>query len=168
MFGVFALLLKATQFKEPLVRQRIGERFAACGIAPERLMLEGSAPRVDYLAAYQRMDIALDPFPYTGGTTSVEGLWMGVPVLTLSGDLFLSRQGVGLLMNAGLPEWIASDADDYVAKAVAQAGDLQRLAMLRQQLRQLVLSSPLFDATGFAQHFETALSGMWTAFLQKA
>lgn len=71
-------------------------------------------------------------------------------------------------MNAGLPEWIASDADDYVAKAVAQAGDLQRLAMLRQQLRQLVLSSPLFDATGFAQHFETALSGMWTAFLQKA
>lgn len=86
------LLLKATQFKEPLVRQRIGERFAACGIAPERLMLEGSAPRVDYLAAYQRMDIALDPFPYTGGTTSVEGLWMGVPVLTLSGDRFLSRQ----------------------------------------------------------------------------
>lgn len=162
------LLLKATQFKEPLVRQRIGERFAACGIAPERLMLEGSAPRVDYLAAYQRMDIALDPFPYTGGTTSVEGLWMGVPVLTLSGDRFLSRQGVGMLMNAGLPEWIASDADDYVAKAVAQAGDLQRLAMLRQQLRQLVLSSPLFDATGFAQHFETALSGMWTAFLQKA
>jgi len=84
-----------------------------------------------------------------------------VPVLTLSGKRFLSRQGIGLLMNAGLPEWIAADPDDYVARAVAHANDLQRLATLRAGLRQQVLASPLFDAPRFAQHFEAALRAMW-------
>ena len=86
---------------------------------------------------------------------------MGVPVLTLAGERFPSRQGVSLLMNAGLPEWIAADADDYVARAVAHAGDLQRLAALRNGLRPQVLASPVFDAARFAGHFEAALRGMW-------
>jgi predicted O-linked N-acetylglucosamine transferase (SPINDLY family) len=86
---------------------------------------------------------------------------MGVPVLTLSGQHFLHRQGVGLLMNAGLPEWVASDADDYVARAVFHAGNLERLAVLRSQLREQVLASPVFDAARFAMHFEAALRGMW-------
>jgi len=126
-----------------------------------RLTLEGYSSRADYLAAYHRVDIALDPFPFTGGATSVEGLWMGVPVLTLAGKSFLSRQGVGLLMNAGLPEWVAEDTDDYVARAVSHAGDLQRLATLRNGLRQQIRSSPIFDAPRFARHFEEALRGMW-------
>ena len=112
-------------------------------------------------AAYQRVDIAFDPFPYTGGATSVHALWMGVPVLTLAGDRFVSRQGVGLLMNAGLPEWIAVDAEDYVARAMAHAGDMQRLASLRSGLRRQLLSSPVFDTKRFADHFATALRGMW-------
>ena len=86
---------------------------------------------------------------------------MGVPVLTLAGESFLSRQGVGLLMNVGLPDWIASDAEDYVARAVAHAGDLPRLAKLREGLRQQVMASPLLDAPRFARHFEAALRGMW-------
>jgi predicted O-linked N-acetylglucosamine transferase (SPINDLY family) len=107
------------------------------------------------------VDIALDPFPFTGGTTTVEALWMGVPVLTLTGQSFLARQGVGLMMNAGLPQWIADDPDDYVARAVSHAGNLQTLAALRAGLRQQVLASPIFDATRFALHFEAALRGMW-------
>jgi protein O-GlcNAc transferase len=79
----------------------------------------------------------------------------------LAGNTFLSRQGVGLLMNAGLPEWIASDADDYVRRAVAHAGDLRRLSTLRTSLRSQVLASPLFDAPRFARHFEVALRGIW-------
>jgi predicted O-linked N-acetylglucosamine transferase (SPINDLY family) len=123
--------------------------------------LEAYGPRADYLSAYQRVDIALDPFPFPGGTTTVEALWMGVPVLTLSGKSFLSRQGVGLLMNAGLPDWIATDLDDYVTKAISHAGELQRLAALRANLRQQVLASPIFDAPRFAKNFAAAMRSMW-------
>ena len=143
------------------MRQSIIERFAVHGVVADRLTLEGDSARADYLAAYQRVDIALDPFPYTGGTTTVEALWMGVPVLTLMGESFLARQGVGLLMNAGLPDWVAADADDYVARAVSHASDLARLASVRQELRSQVLASPLFDAQRFARNFESALRGMW-------
>ena len=155
------LLLKAKQLQEPEARLAVIERFAAQGIAGDRLRLEGPTPRADYLDAYNRVDIALDPFPYPGGTTTVEALWMGVPVLTLAGSSFISRQGVGLLMNAGLPDWIATDPDDYVARAVAHGSDVRQLASLRAGLRQQVMISPLFDAPRFARHFETALRGMW-------
>jgi protein O-GlcNAc transferase len=155
------LFLKYQQLGEASVRQNTRERFAAHGIKPERLTLESYASRSSYLATYQRVDIALDPFPFPGGTTTAEALWMGIPVLTLAGKRFLSRQGVGLLTNAGLPDWIAADAHDYLARAVSHAGDLHRLAALRRGLRQQMLDSPVFDASRFAQHFETALLGMW-------
>lgn len=157
------LFLKAQQLNVATARQGMVERFAACGIGADRMILEGSESRAKYLAAYQRVDIALDPFPYTGGTTSVEGLWMGVPVLTLAGESLLSRQGVGILRNAGLPDWIATGADDYVARAESYASDLQRLSALRNRLRQQVLASPIFDAPRFARNFEAALYGMWQA-----
>jgi predicted O-linked N-acetylglucosamine transferase (SPINDLY family) len=156
------LFLKTKQLKDASVRKIIVERFAAQGIDTRRLALEGNVPqRMKHLESYNRVDIALDPFPYPGITTSVEGLWMGVPLITLSGERFLSRQGVGLLMNAGLPEWIASDADDYVARAVSHASDLQRLAKLRNGLRQQVLASPIMDTRRFAMHFGAALRDMW-------
>ena len=156
-----SLFLKAKPLEETVVRQSVVKRFAVHGIGADRLVLKGPVPRAEYLDPYQQVDIALDPFPYAGTTTSVEGLWMGVPMLTLAGESLLSRQGVGLLMNAGLPEWIAADADDYVARAILHAGDLQRLAALRSRLRQQVLASPIFDAPRFAHHFEAALCGMW-------
>jgi predicted O-linked N-acetylglucosamine transferase (SPINDLY family) len=86
---------------------------------------------------------------------------MGVPVLTRTGDRFLSRCGESLLANAGLPDWIAEDGDDYLAKAVRHAAKPKRLAALRSSLRQRVLASPLFDAPRFAGHLEKALWGMW-------
>ena len=103
----------------------------------------------------------LDTFPYTGGTTTCEALWMGVPTLTLSGDTLLARQGVSLLTAAGLPEWVAASRQEYVVKAVALASDQAGLAALRSGLREQVLASPLFDAPRFARNFEDALWGMW-------
>ena len=161
------LLLKAKQLAEPSLRERVMERFAAHGVDAHRLVLEGPSPRRTYLEAYQRVDIALDPFPFPGGTTTAEALWMGVPVLTLAGERFLSRQGVGLMMNAGLPDWIATDPDAYVARAAAHAGDLPRLAALRGRLRQQVLSSPVFDAKLFARDFSAAMRGMWHAWCSR-
>ncbi|MHB8919760.1 MAG: tetratricopeptide repeat protein [Halothiobacillus sp.] len=155
------LFLKSRQLNETTKVQHTLKRFAKHGIAADHLILEGASPRAEYLAAYHRVDIALDPFPFTGGTTTAEGLWMGVPVLTLAGERFLSRQGIGMLMNAGLTDWIAADTDDYVTQAAAHANDLPRLARLREGLRQQVLVSPLFDAARFARHFEACLQGMW-------
>ena len=156
------LFLKTKQLSDVTVQQGVVERFAAHGIDAGRLVLERHAQRVELLAAYHRVDIALDPFPFPGGTTSVEGLWMGVPVQTLAGERFLSHIGESILHNAGLPQWIAADADAYVVSAVRHAGNLHCLAGLRSGLRQQVLASPLFDASRFAYHFEAALRGMWT------
>lgn len=155
------LFLKARQLYNSSARDEVIEQFSHHGIAPSRLILEGPEVRANYFAAYNRVDIALDPFPYTGGTTTAEALWMGVPVLTMSGTHFLARQGVGLLMNAGLPDWIASDPVDYVDRAEAHASDIKALATLRAHLRAQVLTSPVFDASRFAMHFEEALRGMW-------
>jgi len=111
--------------------------------------------------------MALDPFPYPGGTTTAEGLWMGVPIVTKRGDRLLSHQGESLLHNAGLSHWIAQDDDDYLSKAVAFASELGSLSSLRATLRQQMLVSPLCDAARFARHFEDALWAMWNLWRQQ-
>jgi len=156
------LFLKSKQLSDPAVQGRTTERFATHGISANRLIYEGSQPRDEFFAAYHRVDIALDPFPYTGGTTTAEALWMGVPVLTLAGESFLSRQGVGLLMNAGFSDWVAKSPDDYVNKAMRQATDVPSLVKLRASLRRQVLDSPIYDAESFARHFVKAMRAMWT------
>ncbi|ADE10852.1 tetratricopeptide repeat protein [Sideroxydans lithotrophicus] len=159
------LFLKYSQLNDPSVRDATLQRYAMHGIGKERLILEGSSPRAEYLASYHRVDIALDPFPYPGGTTSMESLWMGVPVLTRRGDRFLAHAGETIACNAGLDTWVATDEDDYLAKAVSFSSDLARLAKLRAGLRSQVLSSPIFDAPRFAGHFENAMWGMWKKWL---
>ncbi len=155
------LFLKTKQLNEAAIRQHTAERFAAHKIDASRLIMESTESREKYFAAYNRVDISLDPFPYPGGTTTVESLWMGVPVLTLNGESFLSRQGVGILMNSGLADWIANDAEEYVARAASYAQDLGQLSTLRLNLRQQVLASPIMDGKRFAEHFGNALRGMW-------
>ena len=155
------LFLKAKQLESAPARNDVIQRFSRLGIDADRLIMKGFVPRAEYLSPHHEVDIALDPFPYPGITTSVESLWMGVPVLTLAGKHFLSRQGVGLLTNVGLPDWIAADEDDYICRAVTQAGNLTQLADLRRRLRHQVLTSPVFDAPRFASHFEAALREMW-------
>ena len=112
------LYLKTKQLNDPGVRDTTFRRFAARGITPDRLLLEGTSPRAQMLEAYNRVDIILSPFPYPGGTTSAEGLWMGVPAITRRGDRFLPHIGESIAHNAGLADWIAENDDDYVAKAL--------------------------------------------------
>ena len=155
------LFLKTALLDDPTNRDGTLRRFERLGIDPARLIVEGRAPRAELLACYDRVDIALDPFPYPGGTTSVEALWMGVPVITRRGDRFLSHVGETIAQNAGLADWIAADDDAYLAIATARSQDLAALSALRQGLRQQVLASPLFDAARFGKHFTAAIHGMW-------
>ncbi|HQB39952.1 MAG TPA: tetratricopeptide repeat protein [Deltaproteobacteria bacterium] len=164
-----SLFLRTSQLQDSAVLDSILQRFSTHGIKADRLILDGTySSRTELFRAYHQVDIALDPFPYNGTTTSAEALWMGVPVLTMRGDRFISHVGESILTNAGLPEWIAADEDDYVAKAVEFTSDLDSLSRLRAGLREQVLSSPLFDAPRFARHFADAMWGMWEKYLQKS
>ncbi|WP_175798720.1 tetratricopeptide repeat protein [Burkholderia ambifaria] len=154
------LLLKSAQLDEAALRTSIAARFAAHGIPAERLLLRGGSKRLAHIATYNDIDIVLDPFPYPGGTTSVEGLWMGAPFITRRGDRFLSHIGESILHTLGMPEWIADNDDDYVAKAAAFAQRLPHVAAVRAGLREQLLRSPLCDAPRFARHLEAAFAQM--------
>lgn len=156
------LLLKSKPLGTPAIRDRYLGLFAEHGIGPERLTLAGKIPEVaGHLALYNQVDIALDPFPYNGTTTTCEALWMGVPVVTLAGDHHCARVGANLLARIGLEELVAESADAYVQKAVAMAQDLPRLAQLRAELRGRMQHSPLCDAMGFTRTLEAAYRDMW-------
>ncbi|MBL0143647.1 MAG: tetratricopeptide repeat protein [Betaproteobacteria bacterium] len=138
-------------------------RLAAQGIDSGRVDMHGFAPRSQYLAAHAQVDFLLDTFPYPGGTTTCEALWMGVPTLTLAGESMIARQGASLLTAAGLADWVATSRDDYVSRAIALSGNLPHLAALRQGLRDQVRGSALFDAPRFARNLEDALQALWAA-----
>jgi len=161
------LYLNMSSLRDHSLRKSVIERYAAQGIPETRLILEPTNGRIAALNSYNRIDIALDPFPYPGGTTSYEALWMGVPILTMRGSNYISHLGESIMHNAGLSDWIASNEDEYIAKAIAFSADLVNLAKLRGSLRAQVLASPLFDAQRFAQDFEDALWGMWQARTRK-
>ncbi len=155
------LRLQCKQFSESTQVEQLLHRLQRYGIDSVRVVTHGAAGREAYLAAHAEVDLILDTFPYPGGTTTCEALWMGVPTLTLAGDSLLARQGASLLTAAGLAEWVANSKMEYIAKAITLASDLPRLASLRAGLRPQVLASPLFDAPRFARNFEDALWGMW-------
>jgi len=158
------LLIKSLNgMTEEKSRQRIRERFSAAGIDPARLELKGRVfPAAAHLQTYNQIDIALDTFPYNGSTTTCEALWMGVPVITLAGATHAARVGVSLLSAVGLPELIASSAEEYVDIAASLAGDPQRLARYRKDLRNRMEKSPLTDAPRLARQIEAAYRDIWT------
>ena len=162
------LFLKAQQLADEAQRAATLGRFAAHGIAADRLTMEGPSPREDYLAAYNRVDISLSPFPYPGGTTTAESLWMGVPVLCRHGDRFLGHLCESVVHSVDLGDWIAADDDDYVAKAVTFASDRHALAMLRAGLRTRVLASSLCNPDRFARSLEAQFEAMWQAHVRDA
>jgi predicted O-linked N-acetylglucosamine transferase (SPINDLY family) len=131
------------------------------GVDASRLEFLPMRELLDYFRTYERVDVALDSFPYAGGTTTCDALWMGVPVVTLVGDRPFSRSGASLLRNAGLTELITRTPDEYVRAAVELATDRARLAGLRAGLRDRLRASPLLDATGFARAVEQAFDAMW-------
>ena len=159
--GKSRLFLKAAQFKDHNFVEKTKIQFRHFGVLPEQLCFEGPTERTAYFYAYNKIDIALDPFPYPGGTTSVEGLWMGVPVITKKGNRFISHNGETIAHNCGQQDWIANDNKDYIEKAVRFSSDLQGLANLRSGLRAQVLASPLFDAKRFARNFEKVMFEIW-------
>ena len=141
--------------------ERLSARLEARGITAERVEFAPFLPVVDYLRLYDRVDIALDPTPYSGGTSTCDALWMGVPVLTLPGERPASRSAGSILTALALHEWIARDADDYVRRAVEHAQRPSELALLRRSLRERMLASPLTDEALFARELEQAFDQMW-------
>ncbi|CAO3440659.1 O-linked N-acetylglucosamine transferase, SPINDLY family protein [Azospirillum endophyticum] len=150
------LVLKAAPLADRAVHRRVLGLFTAHGVEPGRLDLLGRIPdNSGHLAAYGLMDVALDPFPYNGTTTSCEALWMGVPLLTLPGDRHAARVGASLLTAVGRPDLIAADEDDFIDKAVAFAAAPGRLAEERKEMRARLEASRLCDAAAFAREFES-------------
>lgn len=153
------LLVKNNLLAEAATRQSLLSRFAGHGIGEERLLLEPGCAHHELLDHYASVDVALDPFPYNGGTTTCEALTQGVPVVTLRGGHFVSRVGATILYHAGLAGWIAGDAAGYVETALRlarQAPSHDRAALVAQ-----VAASPLGDAAAFAGHLESAFRGAW-------
>jgi protein O-GlcNAc transferase len=160
------LLLRCPQFSDPGPRERIGKYFADQGISSGRLQFSGRAVHREFLNTYNEIDIALDPFPYSGGLSTCEAVYMGVPVLALAGEIFAARHSVSHLSNAGLQDWIAYSTEEYVAKAIKFAADLPGLANFRGNLRRRVTNSPLCDAPRFGKNLGAALRKIWVEYCE--
>jgi predicted O-linked N-acetylglucosamine transferase (SPINDLY family) len=130
-------------------------------MSPERVEFVAYLPWTEYFETYHRIDVALDPFPYGGGTTTCDALWMGVPVVSLAGKLAVGRGGLSILSNVGLADLVGRDVDQYVQIAAGLAADISRLQELRATMRERMRSSPLMDAPRFARNLEAAYRQMW-------
>jgi predicted O-linked N-acetylglucosamine transferase (SPINDLY family) len=124
--------------------------FTRRGIAADRIILEGWSPNLDTMAQYGRVDLALDTQPYSGGLTTCEALWMGVPVICCPGRGFATRHATSHVTNAGCGQFVAENLDAYADKAVEWANRIDELAVLRSQMREQVAASPLCDGPMFA------------------
>jgi predicted O-linked N-acetylglucosamine transferase (SPINDLY family) len=153
------LLLKAPSFADPAAVAAIQARLSAEGIAPERVAFRGPVGLADMMAEYADVDIALDPVPYNGGTTSLQAMWMGAPVVVKAGGHFVSRMGASFMTAAGLSDWVAADDDAYVAIAVAKGRDRQALLELKRGLRRRLQSCPAWDV----QAHTRAMQAGWLA-----
>jgi predicted O-linked N-acetylglucosamine transferase (SPINDLY family) len=145
------LSLKTGGLDDAGVRSGIERRFAKLGIAPERIKFEGWSKAGELLAAYHHVDLALDTQPYSGGLTTCEALWMGVPVITMPGQTFAGRHSTSHATNAGLGDFVAADLERYIRLAVDRANKLDQLSVLRGQIRERMEKSPLCDAPRFAE-----------------
>jgi protein O-GlcNAc transferase len=160
--GGSRLLLKGAGLENPGLKAYFLERIRTAGIDPGQVdLLERTPSLRDHLALYQRIDVALDPFPYNGTTTTCEALWMGVPVVALRGDRHVARVGASLLSAVGHRDWVADDAEGYLRIAAGLAADRPRLASLRGSLRAELGRSPLLDHQGQAERFGRALRSCW-------
>ncbi len=148
-------------------REGVHRLFQDAGISGDRVEFTSKAPRLSYLERYHDLDLCLDPFPYNGAITTMDSLWMGVPVVTLAGHTEVGRAGVSILTNVGLPELIADTPGEYVAIAAHLAGDWARLSELRAGLRPRMRTSPLLDGKGYTADVEAAFRRMWTTWCEQ-
>jgi predicted O-linked N-acetylglucosamine transferase (SPINDLY family) len=162
------LLLKGRMLRFKGVEEHLHRQFQEHGIEPDRVeCVKWIKSPVDHLDLYKRVDIALDPFPYNGTTTSCEALWMGVPVVTLAGQEHVSRVGVSLLTQVGLEDWIADSAAAYIDCAAAWGEKPNELATLRGRLRERMAVSGLCDALAHTRALETAYRNIWQRWLNQ-
>ena len=161
------LLLEIAGIHDPKFKNHIEERLQRAGMDLKRVTLEPRKPSNQYVL-YNKIDIALDPFPCVGGTTSMDTVWMGVPFVTLAGKHFVSRMGVTILTNAGMPELIAHNIDEYIKIASDLANDRERLKKMRHNLRDRVKDSPIMNQQAFARNMEAAYHEMWKAWCAKS
>jgi protein O-GlcNAc transferase len=149
-------------------RKQTIEFLAQHGISAERVTFIGFQPRLCYLELYHRIDLGLDTFPYNGHTTSLDALWMGVPVVTLVGATVVGRAGLSQLTNVGLPELVAATPEQFVRVVVELAQDVPRLSRLRAALRERMQASPLMDARRFTRGIEAAYRMMWRRWCEQS
>lgn len=161
------LFIKGKQLADRGMVLKLAQQFQMQGIDINRVTMEGPTSRRDYFVSFHGVDIVLDTFPYPGGTTSIDALWMGVPVLTLKGNSFLAHLGESIAFNAGLSDWIALDENEFVQKAKSFSESLERLAYLREELRGMLVQSPLFNIDEFAQGFGGLLWAAWQSSIKK-
>lgn len=162
------LILKHRAWDDRSTRDRYLSEFAIHGIDAKQLEFRRWSPLVEMLREYHEVDLALDPFPYTGGSTSWLALWMGVPVVTLPGETVASRQTFSLLSHAGLTELVAGDIDAYVELATSLAGDLPRLAELRSTIRPKLVASSVCNLDRFMSEFTFALRDIWRTYCDQS
>jgi len=147
--------------KESRIRKEVLAFFEERGVHPDRVHIIGYQDGPNYIRTYHTMDIALDPFPFAGGTTTFDALWMGVPVVTLTGDRPVGRGGLSILSTLGHPEWVGKDIEDYIRVGRELAADPARLATLRANLREEISASPLMDSPRFAREVEKHFREIW-------
>jgi predicted O-linked N-acetylglucosamine transferase (SPINDLY family) len=146
-----------------VIREELRSRFAGWGVESGRLEFAGREDLGSYLGRFNGVDVGLDPFPHNGHASTLDALWMGVPVVTLSGGTASGRAGSSLLSAAGLGHLVASGVREYVSAAAGLARDLDGLSGVRMGLRERLAGSALLDGAGFAAELEAAWRGMWQA-----
>ena len=157
------LILKWRTFNDAEFRRSVADQFVALGVAAERVELRGPSFHKDMLDQYGDIDIGLDPFPFSGGLTSCEALWMGVPVVTWPQEMMVSRQTFAILSSIGLDQLAATDGEGYRRIAIGLARDIPALVQLRSGLREQMLRSPLMDLPGFTGALEQCLIDLYRA-----
>ena len=156
------LLRSSTKFDSYVVR-KIKGMFRKAGVSADRLLME--QPDSDYLSRYCDVDLLLDTYPYVGGGTTCDALYMGVPVVSLYSRRHGTRFGYSLLMNTGLGELTAATEEEYIEKAVALAGDTELLAALHKQIPQMFRKSPVMDVAGYMRDIQSAYERIWQEWL---
>ncbi len=159
------LLLKNPGFADPAVRDALLQKFSKHGVESHRISFRGRSPHAEMLAEYGDIDIALDTFPYNGGLTTLEALWMGTPVIAIEGQRIISRQSAGILHSLGLPEFVAKSAEEFCDIGKYWAQHRRELNTLRKSLRALMATSPLTDGNAYTRDLECHFERAWNKYL---
>jgi protein O-GlcNAc transferase len=161
------LKLKTPSCTDENCRQYFLDYFTDSGIDQRRLIFSGPSSLYDMMREYNEMDIALDTFPYNGGTTTFQALWMAVPVLTMAGTNFCGRMGASAMTRLGMQDWVAHSREDFIDRAIRLAADRETLVKTKKGLREKMRQSPLCDAQGFGIEMGRVFEEIWAEYCEK-